>query len=186
MVVRGSSLQSCALGTVRQQCRWKDVAVRPVSFPAGASLIALLLVVLTHAVLGPMLICYDEPLMRTVVPAAVAVSSEPAPVDCPECVRDSPSQLRVAATPTSWPVAADAADPCTSDHPCQHAPVTRHSTRDGASRALASPRVDAPEPITVCPPLDRDAPSAARVSPTGPVPLPAALAPVAVLCVDRN
>lgn len=146
------------------------MTVRVPVFRPGTPLIVLLLAVLLHTALGPILGCHADPPRTAVVPVAAASSSAPA-----ECVGCSPDQ--------QYSVVLDA---CTADRPCQDGTAGRHDPLDTVARWTSAPSDDGPAVSAMCdappPPQPRVALDPAAV----PEPLAAVLAPVAVLCVDRN
>lgn len=139
----------------------------------GLPMIVFVLALLTHGAFGPILACRidttERPPVATVQPAAPSV------VD-----------VAVSVVPVASPDLGSGADPCTPDRPCQHGPAEGHDADDSAVRAQDTPRAADAVTLPSLPAPQQPEPALPRPSPAAPVPLAAVLAPVAVLCVDRN
>lgn len=150
--------------------------------------VVLLLAVLVHTACGPLLACHDTPQNRWMATVAtVTVSPDHRTAECPGCALDEAPH---AESPTRSPAAEDLLPPdegdsCTPDRPC-HGPSGSHAAEDVALRGLDSPRDPAPAHVPACLRPDRAERPALPAPKSSPVPPAAVLAPVAVLCVDRN
>lgn len=136
----------------------------------GLPPVTLLLALLLSAALGSILDCHAGTDGHRVHPAAVA---EPAGAAAAEPA----AALLSAVPPARW-------DPCTSDHPCQHGPADG-GVNAPVVRGPDLPRTSEPAASSPCPWPPRAEPQAGAVVLDGG-PAAAALAPLAVLCVDRN
>lgn len=153
----------------------------------------LLLALLVHTAFGLVLACHDtthdmthERPLATV--AAVTEAPEHGTAECPGCV---PGATPDAEGPTRGPAAGELpnpqaeTDPCTPDRPC-HGPAGSHAAENSAARGFDNPRDPGPALVPACVEPNRAERPVQPAPVPNPMPPAAVLAPVAVLCVDRN
>lgn len=159
---------------------------------------ALVLALACHAAVGgdaSRVPTAQAPVVQTQAFEAPALRALGPLVDCPDCVGEDDGRLdepargdeptEAHAVPVAANTAVDVAE-CTAHHPCQHEAAEKYPSQDPVVRAQDGPRDSAraaqlswheaadPAPLTPGPP------SASHRVPA------AVVAPVAVLCVDRN
>lgn len=164
------------------------MTVRTAVHRPAAPFVVLLLAVLVHTAFGPLLACHATLLEQPVATVAtVTASPESEPAACPGCVPDaSPdteSSIRTTAA-EDRPLSPVETDPCTPDRPC-HSPNASDAADDPVLRGLDNPRDPGPALAARLGPDPVERP-AVPTSTSSPMPPAAVLAPVAVLCVDRN
>lgn len=165
------------------------MTVRSAKRRPAAPFVLLLIAVLVYIAFGPVLACQDMTQERPVAAVvAVTVAPEHQTAGCPGCL---PDESPDAESPTrgsaaeGLPISPAEPHPCTPERPC-HGPSESHAAGDPALRGLDNPRALVPAVVSAClgsAPVER---SVRPASTSGPVPPAAVLAPVAVLCVDRN
>ena len=155
----------------------------------AAPFVLLLIAVFVHTAFGPVLACHTITPEQPVASVAAVTALVQETGGCPGCLPDAPLDAEGNASvpangdPSGSPAVTGL---CTPDRPCHHAPAGRDTAVDPAVRGVDAPRDSGPALLSTCFRPDQVEQPVLPAPASNPVPPAAVLAPVAVLCVDRN